>query len=100
MIVKDEALLQEFREKCRCECCGEWCPGGTDAAHVFARGMGGGGRMDVRINLVSLKRAHHRSHHDGGKPTRADLLKIVAKREGLSVDELREKLWALVREAK
>ena len=97
MIVHDRQLLRRFSEKCRCEHCGKRCPAGCDPAHVLARGLGGGGRLDVELNLVALCRADHRRHHDGGKPTRADLLAIVAKRNKMTAEDVQSILWQMQR---
>ena len=59
MKIVDEALLALFRSATRCEWCGRDTPEGADPAHVFARGVGGGSRLDIRINLVSLCRGWH-----------------------------------------
>lgn len=83
MKIIDEALLDEFRQSGYCEWCGRWFVR-LDAAHVFARGMGGGGRLDVRVNLLGLCRRDHDLHHAGHKPTRDDLIALIAKREGLT----------------
>lgn len=45
--------------------------------------MGGGYRLDVRLNLVSLCRACHQEHHAGHRPLYVDLLALVAAREGV-----------------
>lgn len=97
MRIVDEQLLEEFRHG---PCC--WCGkrGPTDAAHVFARGMGGGSRLDVRINLCSLCRACHWFSHSGHRPLRCDLLALVAAREGLQQAEIEREIFRLLREPK
>lgn len=86
MIVTDEKLLKTFRMKERCE----WCHKSVfrcEPHHVFARGMGGGGRLDVAINLIGLCPDCHRDHHQGRTPQKFDLLAVVAAREGrLQID--------------
>ncbi len=47
--------------------------------HLWAKGMGGGGCLDVRINLIALCLNDHGRVHLG-KIARPDLLGIVAKR--------------------
>lgn len=96
MIIKDEPLLDEFRAK-RCEYCGYHaaCP-----HHLWARGIGGGGRLDIRVNLVALCTVCHTQHHAGNPPYKAVLLNIVAAREGVTVDEIHETVWALRRAPK
>lgn len=84
MIIKNESLLKEFRGPGSCDYCGRYCQS-REAAHIFARGMGGGGRLDIRCNLMALGSAFdcgcHNNHHNGHEPTRDDLLAMVAKRE-------------------
>lgn len=87
MRIADEPLLDRFRQAGRCEWCHTFCKR-RDPHHVFARGFGGGLRIDVALNLVSLCPHDHIMHHNGHHPFRANLLEIVAKREGLSVLEI------------
>lgn len=79
MRLVNKALLKEFSKPGLCECCGCPCPDGRDPAHIFSRGAG---RVDIRENLVSLKRECHVRSHTSGKPSHEMLLKIAAKREG------------------
>ncbi len=87
MKVKNDKLLKERRLPGKCDCCGKWCPDGRDPHHVPTRGSGG---SDLRCSVVSLSRYCHGNHHGGGDPTTADLLEIIAKREGVSVDVVKE----------
>ena len=96
MTVDDADLLDEFRRKPRCEWCNARSRHGLDPHHVFARGMGGGGRLDVRINLVSLCRTCHGEVH-GGRIMRRDLLAIVAAREGMLQDDVEREIYRLRR---
>lgn len=86
MLVKDDALLQQFREARRCEWCGR-AVSVAEPAHIFAKGMGGGGRLDIPCNLVALGSAFdcacHRRQHDGHEPLPHDLLALVAARYGV-----------------
>jgi hypothetical protein len=78
MKVEDEALLDEFRQG-TCEwpgCSRSPC----DPHHLFERGMGGGNRLDVRWNLMSLCREHH-SMVQGQKKYLWQLCFIVLQRE-------------------
>jgi hypothetical protein len=49
--------------------------------------MGGGRRIDIRINLCSLGSTRmfecdcHTRSHNGGSPTHGEMLRIIAKRE-------------------
>lgn len=94
MRVIDEKLLKEFRTVGRCDWCGKHA--GRDPHHLFTRGMGSGGRLDVRINLATLCRACHNRVH-AGQIMRADLLAIVAQREGWLQDEITEAIHLLRR---
>lgn len=83
----DKALLRSIRERGRCEFCGRACA--CDPHHITKRGMGGGGRLDISINLIGLCRGFdHRGvyvscHEDAerGVLARCDLLAVVAARE-------------------
>jgi hypothetical protein len=79
----DENLLRSFREKPRCEWCGKPNVGQLQPHHVRCRGMGGGGRLDVPVNLIALCAVpcHDDAHH--GRITATDLLAVVAAREGV-----------------
>lgn len=94
MKIVNESLLDEFRNALRCE----WCkkPAKCDPHHVFAKGMGGGGRLDVRVNLVALCRVCHTLTH-AGEIARYDLLAIIAVREGMLQDKIEEEVWRLRR---
>lgn len=94
MKIIDEDLLAEFRTPGKCDLCGKRCRT-REPHHVYGRGMGGGGRMDIPINLLGLggpfECGCHRAYHDG-KIGREDMLSAVAKREQttseLIVDEI------------
>ncbi len=85
MIIIDKKLLKQFSAPGRCENCGRACPDGCDPHHIFSKGAG---RVDRRINLVSLCRECHNGFHASGKPSRDELLEIVARREGATPDEI------------
>jgi hypothetical protein len=96
MRVTHPELLDEFRGQ-RCE----WCQKPrtmSDAAHLWAKGHGGGGRLDVRVNLIALCRVCHRTSHD--RPCHADLLLIVAQREGVLQPDIEEVIHLLRRLSK
>ena len=99
MIIKDELLLAEFRAKSHCERCKRWCPGELDPHHVFARGIGGGKRLDVRINLLSLCRWCHADHHTG-RISRRELVALVAHREQRQPETLVTEIYRLRRQTK
>lgn len=92
-MIIDKKLLLAVRKTGRCQWCGRSGP--TDAAHVFTRGMGGGSRLDIRINLVALCRQCHDDHHRGERPIDCDLLALSAATEGLTTQEARGVIWLL-----
>lgn len=65
-----------------CERCGR--PAAGEPHHVRPRSLGGG---DVRENLVQLCSDCHRAAHDGKIPY-AELVSLVARREGLEPGEV------------
>ena len=95
MRIVNEDLLAEFRRYQSCEWCGKRC--WPDPHHVFCRGMGGGSRLDIRINLLALCRECHSQVH-GGEIRRIDLLMVVAGRENVQIDAIVEEIWRLRRE--
>jgi hypothetical protein len=84
--VTDESALQPFREKGPCEWCGMVCSW-RDPHHIFARGMGGGGRLDLKTNLVGLCRPCHDKAHSG-EITKSALVLVVAKRESIKASDV------------
>lgn len=90
---EEEALLEEHRHG-PCEWCGRM--GQTDCAHALSRGAGG---PTVECNLVALCRRCHTMNHNGQRPTKEDLLALLAMREGYpSAEALRVWLWQLRRQ--
>jgi hypothetical protein len=86
MIIKDEKLLASFRRKKNCEWCGRSCPDGCDPHHaIVKRGLGGGSRLDHKLNLVALDRSCHNDVH-AGVLTKYDMAAIIAQREGVTQD--------------
>lgn len=92
-------MLDLFRAAAECEWCGERNRGRLDPHHLFGRGVGGGTRLDVRINLVALCRQCHGKLHNGNIE-RAALLMVVAKREQMTVDAVEREYWRLWRKPK
>lgn len=86
MKIVNEQLLEEFRQAGKCEWCGNRCRV-REPHHIHARGMGGGNRLDVRINLVALgstlafQCTCHTDHHNGERPLREELLAVACARE-------------------
>ena len=98
---KDETLLAEFRTAGPCQWCGRWCAA-RDPHHIFKRGMGAGGRLDVRINLIALgaKRLFICTCHDDAdayRIPRCSLLAKVAAREQRLQGEIEDELRRLRR---
>lgn len=81
MTIEDKAALMRIR-LLPCCWCGKRAP--SEAAHVYAVGSGGGGRLDIALNLVPLCRDDHQASHDGHRPITVDLLALVAQREQVS----------------
>ncbi len=98
MRIVDETVLDEFRGPGKCEWCGFRCYA-LHPHHLWARGMGGGGRLDVRINLIGLCWVCHSDVHHGDI-SRQDLLAVVAAREGKLQSEIEEEIWRLRRTPK
>ncbi len=96
MILIDDNLLAEFRANLRCE----WCLrlALVQPHHLRAKGMGGGSQLDIRANLIALCTRCHHSHHYSNRPTRQELLEVVAAREGRTVAEIEAEVWRLLRE--
>ena len=98
MKVIDETLLDEFRRKTRCEWCKAAVPG-CQPHHLYAKGMGGGSVLDVKVNLMGLCWKCHRDVHNGNIPRHA-LIAVVSYREGRSPDEIEKEIFRLLKEPK
>ncbi len=94
MIIRNDYLLEKFRRRLQCECCGK--RGYVEAHHLWTRGMGGGGRLDININLIALCRFCHSEFH-AGHVARGELLHIVARREHRTVDGITQEILRLRR---
>ena len=99
MEVHNPELLRQFREKGKCEFCGQRSGTGLDPHHIFSKGIGGGSQLDVAINLIALCRMCHRYYHNG-KIYRQELLEIVAKREGTTLEAIVDEIYRLRRTPK
>lgn len=85
MIIKDEDALDQFRGSGICELCGKRCRN-TEPHHVVAKGMGGGSRLDIRLNLVRCGSTPNFECECHGqvdtKEGKERCLRIIAEREG------------------
>lgn len=100
MTIIDDELLATFRLGGTCDNCLRRCKQRVPH-HLKARGMGGGKRLDIRLNLLSLGPDFvcccHRSHHDVNEPSYRELLGIVARREGQEPNDVECVLNILIR---
>lgn len=97
MRVVNEQLKASLRGPGRCEHCHKHCRV-REAAHVFAKGMGAGKQLDIRINLLSVGSTlafqctcHTASHID----PEIDFLSVVAKRERELPGDIRDVIYWL-----
>ena len=101
----NKPLLESFRQKERCEYCGlvvsTW-QGSTLEPHHHPqrRGMSGGTRLDIPLNLIALcsrgpRGCHQRFH--AGEILGFDLLAIIAAREGVLQTDIEDTIrWLLM----
>lgn len=94
----DERLLDEFRAEGCCELC-RCFAGRREPHHIFAKGMGGGGRLDVRINLLGLCWICHCEVHNG-QISRDACMVVVSNRDGMTCEAIQEEIWRLRRAKK
>lgn len=99
MRIENPLLLAEMRLPGCCEMCGKVCRV-REPAHIFARGMGGGG-LDVRINLLSLGSTllfmcacHTKAHN---RPSQKAMLAVAARRERTTPEAICQVMWILRR---
>lgn len=102
MKVIDEELLKTCRTSGLCEYCGKSCRS-REPHHLFCRGIGGGGRLDIPINLLALGAAFecpcHRLFH-AGKISRLQMLEKIAEREGRTADDIEAEIRLISRTPK
>jgi len=99
MIVIDEPMLDLFRGPGRCEGCGKPCRR-REPHHIKKRGLGGGSRLDIPINLIALGSAFDCACHikaEAGTLPKAKLLEIVAGREGRTPEQVELEIYRLLR---
>ena len=93
MKIVNEAILDEFRTPGPCELCGKQCRD-REPHHYLAKGSGGGGRLDIRINLVAvgasvphpLCKCHNLIH--AGRLDRESVFIAIALREDLVAHDM------------
>jgi hypothetical protein len=103
MRIHTTKVLRTFRAPGYCEVCNLYCRK-REPHHIRAKGMGGGGALNVPINLVSVGAVEklpdgrarlscpcHKLIH-AGKINIDELLTIVARREGAEPETVREVL--------
>lgn len=87
---ESEKTLDLFRGPGRCEKCHKQCKE-REPHHLHARGYGGGHRLDIKINLISLgtwpECSCHLEYHCGAIGL-FEMTEIVAMRERQTVDDI------------
>jgi len=104
MKIINDRFLAEYRLRGACEICNKMCHV-REPAHVIARGLGGGKRMDVPLNLLALGSSIkmccpcHTMQHQMNQPDDLEMFAMAAKREGctLTPDEVRDRMWLILR---
>ena len=92
----DEALLESFRNKRRCDLCGLPVYNvRPEPHHVYPKGMGSGSRVDIRENIMAVHWKCHRSIEDGNVHREVCWL-IVALREKLTVEECKASVMRVI----
>lgn len=100
MTITDESMLDNFRGPGRCDLCWKECLA-TEPHHVKAKGIGGGSRLDISINLLRVGSTLrwccpcHNAIHNGHVP-KDDVINAVAKREGTSADAIRMAIYVIL----
>jgi hypothetical protein len=83
MILKDIDLLIRLHEEATgCEVCN--AGGKLEVHHIWAKGIGGGSRLDIEENLIVLCAKRDNSCHDlaqAGKITKRELWGIATERK-------------------
>lgn len=89
-----ETTLDLFRGRGPCEMCRARCEA-RDPHHVFAKGMGGGNRLDITCNLIGCCRTCHSTKADTAEDKQR-CLEIIAARERVSVDVIKRVLFFIL----
>lgn len=90
-IINESALAECRRRLCefrQCPC------SVTEPHHVHTKGEG---RVDTPWNLIALCKLHHTAHHYGGQPGTKIIKAIVARREGVSADDIDAEYYRILR---
>lgn len=101
MRIVDDKFLKTLRGRGRCEMCGKPCSA-REVHHVIAKGMGGGRQLDIAINVVSVGSSSYwqctcHSTKADSQEGQAACWRIVAAREGLSVEVIQEVCYWILR---
>ena len=92
--VVDKKAIESVK-KPYCEVCGRWTY--CEVHHIIPCGMGGGNRIDHVYNLINICAGYGDCHDKAQKYviSQHDLFEVVAKREGVSVEEVENTVWGL-----
>lgn len=100
MLIENDEVLQAFRTAPKCEFCGKENRHSLDPHHRRKRGMGGGSRLDIRINVASACRLPcHRDCENGTIPE-SRVLEVIAARERTAVEAIEEVVNLILRTPK
>jgi hypothetical protein len=95
VIVRNERLLKLYRGNGYCGFCLKWNIN-LEAAHILGRKIGGGSRLDLHPNIISIGGAFgcgcHLRNHRGESPTEAELFARVGERMGMDPAAIKQGL--------
>lgn len=97
MKIINKALLKEFAKPGKCEWCGKQCDK-REAHHWKKRGMGGGSRLDISLNLISVgasepfPRCPCHGMMESGEIEPFSVLAVIAAREGQSQEWIKDEI--------
>lgn len=93
VIIRNQSLLRSCRTAGPCALCGKQCKK-RESHHIFARGLGGGNTLDIKINLLAVGSTRHRECHCHSlvdtKEGRIRCIRIVAEREKCLPQQIEE----------
>lgn len=101
MIICDDARLKRGRESGLCEICLRPCRV-REFHHWKPKGMGGGSRLDVAINLIDVGstrnfECHCHTQCESGLITQGHVLGLIAKRHRVKPISIQHAIWVLLR---